>query len=73
MRRGRIRIVDIGNNYNDDDKKNVLHLIADDCMQVFEEKESLQFKLFVILISIYHCNKSLKTAQVHSFFEKYDE
>ena len=46
-------------------KKSVLHLVADDRFGVFEDNEEAQFEMLLSLISDYHVNEKITTADQH--------
>ena len=46
-------------------KKSVLHYVADDQFGVFEYNEEAQFEMLLSLISEYHVNEEITTADQH--------
>ena len=46
-------------------KKSVLHLVADDRWNVFEDNEEAQFEMLLSLISDYHVDEEITTADQH--------
>ena len=52
-------------------KKSVLHLVADDRYWVFEDNEEAQFEMLLSLISDYHVNEEITTADKHGNHVRY--
>ena len=52
-------------------KKSVLHLVADDVCWVFEDNEEAQFEMLLSLISDYHVNEEITTADQHGNHVRY--
>ena len=52
-------------------KKSVLHYVADDKCGVFEDNEEAQFEMLLSLISDYHVNEEITTADKHGNHVRY--
>ena len=52
-------------------KKSVLHLVADDRFGVFADNEEAQFEMLLSLISDYHVNEEITTADQHGNHVRY--
>ena len=52
-------------------KKSVLHYVADDRFGVFEDNEEAQFEMLLSLISDYHVNEEITTADQHGNHVRY--
>ena len=52
-------------------KKSVLHYVADDWLGVFEDNEKAQFEMLLSLISDYHVNEEITTADQHGNHVRY--
>jgi hypothetical protein len=52
-------------------KKSVLHLVADDRNGVFANKEEAQFEMLFSLISDYHVDEEITTADQHGNHVRY--
>ena len=52
-------------------KKSVLHYVADDRFGVFEDNEEAQFEMLFSLISDYHVNEEITTADQHGNHVRY--
>ena len=52
-------------------KKSVLHYIADDPCFVFEDNEEAQFEMLLSLISDYHVDEEITTADQHGNHVRY--
>ena len=52
-------------------KKSVLHYVADDRFGVFEENEIAQFEMLLLLISDYHVDEEITTADKHGNYVRY--
>ena len=52
-------------------KKSVLHFVADDWYAVFEDNEEAQFEMLFSLISDYHVNEEITTADQHGNHVRY--
>ena len=52
-------------------KKSVLHLVADDRFGEFEDNEEAQFEMLLSLISDYHVNEEITTADQHGNHVRY--
>ena len=52
-------------------KKSVLHYVADDWFGVFADNEEAQFEMLLSLISDYHVNEEITTADKHGNHVRY--
>ena len=52
-------------------KKSVLHYVADDRNRVFVDNEEAQFEMLFSLISDYHVNEEITTADQHGNHVRY--
>ena len=52
-------------------KKSVLHFVADDWCGVFEDNEEAQFEMLFSLISDYHVDEEITTADQHGNHVRY--
>ena len=52
-------------------KKSVLHLVADDWFGVFADNEEAQFEMLLSLISDYHVDEEITTADQHGNHVRY--
>ena len=52
-------------------KKSVLHYVADDPFGMFEDNEEAQFEMLLSLISDYHVDEAITTADEHGNHVRY--